>query len=286
MYDKTGFHEVKYSIPPANEAKFVGGAVRSADADGLDFTSIPIIGLIGVAKTAKEGATNYGRLNYMLGMSSHSLLNHAIRHIYLHLAGDRTEPNLSHAAWGIMAAIQSEVLKPEISEPHMLGPGMTLTDANRKELDEHRHELAEKRRSGEFAGLGNWNILDLPEVALLVSSANGNEYVTGLGECEKVTSKQFREMLENATSNPLKDSTEHAVPVEPPVNREFDLTPETNDIEDALTQHRQAKLERAREVSRKVWAKYTEERERLLISGNSVPSADDTLKSAANNFDI
>lgn len=270
----------------SKEAKFAGGAVRSADADGLDFTSIPIIGLIGVARTASEGATKYGRLNYMLGMSSHSLLNHVIRHIYLHLAGDRSEPNLSHAAWGIMAAIQSEVLKPEVSEPHMLGPGMTLTEANRKELDDHRDELAAKRKAGEFEGLGNWNVLDLPEVALLVSSAKGNEYVTGLGECEKITSKQFREMMEFATNNPPRDSTEHAVPVDPPVNREFDLTPEANDIEDAQRQHRNAQLTKQLASTRK---EHIEKREAELwakLAHNSVPSADESLKSAAANFDI
>src|SRR5438552_3683984 len=91
-------------------ASFGTGAIRSADADHLDFTSLPLIGLIGVAKTAAEGGTKYGRFNYMLGMPAHECVKHAIRHLIMFAAGDRSEPHLSHAAWNCMTAEQSMVL--------------------------------------------------------------------------------------------------------------------------------------------------------------------------------
>ena len=62
-----------------SDSKQTTWAVRSADANHLDFASLPLIGLIGVARTAAEGAAKYGRFNYMLGVPVHNLLNHVIR---------------------------------------------------------------------------------------------------------------------------------------------------------------------------------------------------------------
>lgn len=145
------------------------GAVRSSDVNHLDFTSIPLIGLIAVAKTAAEGAQKYGRLNYMQGFPQHDILNHAIAHVVMYLLGDRSEPHLSHAAWGLMAAIQSEVLDYELSQPHMLGPGATLTPEVQGHLDANKDRLAALRQAGEFAGNGNWSIWELPEIQRLLS---------------------------------------------------------------------------------------------------------------------
>lgn len=145
------------------------GAVRSADSDQLDFTSLPIIGLFGVARTAKEGATKYARLNYMKGFPVNDILNHALIHIYMFLAGDRSEPNLEHAAWGLLAAVQQQTLDPAHSEAHLLGPGAVLTKANLDYLAEQEAVLGPKRAAGEFAGLGDWKLGEVPQIARILN---------------------------------------------------------------------------------------------------------------------
>jgi len=159
--------------------KFETGAVRSADANHLDFTSLPLIGLIAVARTAAEGATKYNRHNYMLGMSANDLLNHVYRHITLYTLGDRTEPHLEHAAWGVMAAIQQETLDPGLSKPHMLGPGATITPEVRKHLEDNKERLSAMRKAGEFDGIGDWKLTDLPEIKLLLAQRKNSEFILG-----------------------------------------------------------------------------------------------------------
>lgn len=103
--------------------KFTTGAVRSGDAEGTRYDLISPIGLEAVARTCAEGAAKYSDFNWERGMPVHDLLNHAIRHIYRYLAGDRSEPHLPHAAWGLMAAIHSEALWPELNRDTLRGPG-------------------------------------------------------------------------------------------------------------------------------------------------------------------
>lgn len=148
--------------------KYESGSVRSADANHLDFTSIPLVGLIAVARTSAEGAEKYGRLNYMKGMPVHDLLNHAMRHQVMHLLGDRSEPHLAHAAWNILAAIQSQTLDPHLSAPHMLGPGATLTEAAKGHLAMNEDRLSKLRASGAFAHSGEWSLSDLPEIREII----------------------------------------------------------------------------------------------------------------------
>lgn len=159
--------------------KFETGAVRSADANHLDFTSLPLVGLIAVARTAGEGGTKYGRWNYLQGMPVHDLLNHSFRHLVMYTLGDRSEPHLEHAAWGVMAAIQQETLDPSLSKPHMLGPGAMITQEVKKYLDDNKDRLAELRKSGEFDGIGNWKLTDLPEIQRLLEQRNTNNIATG-----------------------------------------------------------------------------------------------------------
>ena len=145
------------------DTKFDSGAVRSGDAAHLDFTSIPLIGLLAVARTSGEGADKYGRYNYMKGMPVHDLLNHVLRHIILYLLGDRSEPHLPHAAWGLLAAIQSQALDPELSAPHLLSPGATLGPDMKALMESSAPGLKALRESGHFQD-GDWCLHDLPEV--------------------------------------------------------------------------------------------------------------------------
>ena len=91
------------------------GAVRSSDVEHLRYDLISPLGLARVAAACAEGAAKYGDHNWEKGMPVGDLLNHAIAHIYNFLAGDRSEDHLGHAAWGVLAAIHSEKLWPELN---------------------------------------------------------------------------------------------------------------------------------------------------------------------------
>lgn len=115
--------------PKASEGdrEFDTGARRSKDADATRYDLITPIGLRAVAETYAEGAAKYGAHNWLRGMPVHDLLNHALRHIFMFLSGDRSEPHLPHAAWGLLAAIHSNEMWPELNAPHLLGEGCAIT---------------------------------------------------------------------------------------------------------------------------------------------------------------
>ncbi len=95
--------------------EFKTGAVRSSDAKDVRYDLISPIALEALAKTCAEGAAKYGDYNWERGMPVHDLLNHAIRHIYKFLSGDRSEDHLPHAMWGLGAAIHSAKLWPDLN---------------------------------------------------------------------------------------------------------------------------------------------------------------------------
>lgn len=159
--------------------KFETGAVRSADVQHLSFTSLPLIGLIGVARTAAEGEVKYGRYNYMLGMPLHDALEHTLNHWIMYILGDRSQPHLEHGAWGALYCVQAAVLHPELSAGRMLGPGATVTPEMKEYLESIREELATKREAGEFDGIGEWKLTDLPEIKRLLEQRNNHEFITG-----------------------------------------------------------------------------------------------------------
>lgn len=104
--------------------QFSTGAVRSTDADNVRYDLISPIALDEIAKTYAEGSAKYGDHNWLKGMPVSDLLNHSLRHVYMFLSGDRSEPHLAHAGWGLMAAIHSEKQWPHLNE-NLLGPGCT-----------------------------------------------------------------------------------------------------------------------------------------------------------------
>lgn len=109
--------------------KFSTGAVRSSDAEATRYDLVTPIGLRRVAEAYAEGARKYSAHNCEKGMPIHDLLNHAIRHAYLYLSGDRSEDHLGHAAWGFMMACHSEELWPDLNEGTLRGPGCTAPKA-------------------------------------------------------------------------------------------------------------------------------------------------------------
>jgi hypothetical protein len=80
------------------------------------FDLIPPKGLEALARTYHEGSIKYAAKNWEKGMPAESLLNHAIRHIYLALSGDTSEDHLGHALWNVMAAIHSVMLWPHLNK--------------------------------------------------------------------------------------------------------------------------------------------------------------------------
>ena len=101
------------------------GAVRSADAESVRYDLISPIGLRAVAEACAEGAEKYDDYNWERGMPASDLLNHALRHIYEFLAGDRDENHLGHAAWNLLGAIHSVEKWPHLNNGRLRGPGCT-----------------------------------------------------------------------------------------------------------------------------------------------------------------
>lgn len=99
-----------------NIVTFASGARRSADVAEERWDLMPTLGLWRVARTSAEGAMKYGEGNWLKGIPVRDYLNHAIRHIALWLAGDRTEDHLAHAAWNLLAACHTELIWPELSQ--------------------------------------------------------------------------------------------------------------------------------------------------------------------------
>lgn len=95
---------------------FSTGAVRSRDADRERYDLISPIGIRRLAMTYAEGAIKYGVNNWQKGIPLSDLLNHAIRHIYMYLGGDRSEDHLGHAIWNIVTACHFEETRPELND--------------------------------------------------------------------------------------------------------------------------------------------------------------------------
>jgi hypothetical protein len=93
---------------------FPTGAVRSNDAASVRFDLITPIGLRRLAETCAEGAKKYGPYNWERGIPASEMLNHAIRHIYLYLQGDRADDHLAHAAWGLLGVAHFEEALPKM----------------------------------------------------------------------------------------------------------------------------------------------------------------------------
>ncbi len=106
-------HEPEEVVKP-RMSHFATGAVRSADADQERWDLITPSGLRRLAKTCAEGAAKYGEYNWQKGMPVSSMLNHAIRHIYLYLEGNDDEDHLAHAAWNILGACHFEETRPDM----------------------------------------------------------------------------------------------------------------------------------------------------------------------------
>jgi hypothetical protein len=94
--------------------RFDTGAVRGTDAGDTRYDLITPIGLRRLAETYAEGAKKYGDHNWKKGIPASNLMTHAIKHLFLWLAGDKTEDHLAHAAWNILTIAHFEEAKPDL----------------------------------------------------------------------------------------------------------------------------------------------------------------------------
>jgi len=70
-----------------------------------DYTLVPATALATVARVMHNGVAKYGRYNWK-NIPCDDHLNHAINHVYLHLAGNTQEDHLGHACARIMMALE------------------------------------------------------------------------------------------------------------------------------------------------------------------------------------
>jgi hypothetical protein len=98
------------------------GAVRSAEVARTRYDLVSPLGLAAVARAAAEGAERRGDFNWEKGIPATHMLNHALRHVYEFLGGDRSEDHLGHAAWNLLGAIHSMEVWPLLNEGTLRGP--------------------------------------------------------------------------------------------------------------------------------------------------------------------
>jgi hypothetical protein len=110
--DPRTFVEVQDALP---RVEFETGAVRGTDAGSVRYDLITPIGLKAVAEAYAEGVRKFGAYNAEKGIPVLDLINHAIRHLYLYLSGDRSEDHLGHAGWNVLMAKHSEVAWPDLN---------------------------------------------------------------------------------------------------------------------------------------------------------------------------
>lgn len=75
---------------------------------------LPVKATLAVAEVLKNGAAKYGDNNWR-GITTPDHLNHALIHIFAHLAGDTQEPHLSHAACRVLMALETQLCSPASS---------------------------------------------------------------------------------------------------------------------------------------------------------------------------
>jgi hypothetical protein len=68
---------------------------------------VPPKALLAIAAVLKEGMAKYGLDNWR-AISQREHLNHALVHVYAHLAGDQSDSHLTHAACRLLFALETQ----------------------------------------------------------------------------------------------------------------------------------------------------------------------------------
>jgi len=87
---------------------FDSGARRDTRAGKGRFDLLPPGALKRVANVFEDGAFHYGDRNWEKGMPVSRYVDSALRHIFQVLDGRTDEDHLAHAAWNLLAAMQTQ----------------------------------------------------------------------------------------------------------------------------------------------------------------------------------
>lgn len=112
-----GSFEVKDS---GARQSFDTGAVRDTNEGKGCFDLISPIFLKRLACQLQAGAAKYSSRNWEAGMPVTRCFDSAVRHLYSHLEGERSEDHLAAAAFNIMAIIHVEEMVKRGKLPHEL----------------------------------------------------------------------------------------------------------------------------------------------------------------------
>lgn len=93
---------------------FDSGAVRSKVTERYDLLAPHAMKRL--AETYAEGAEKYDDHNWLKGMPFSQTMNHALKHCFQYLSGDRSEDHLAHAAWGLLAMLEFDETRPELND--------------------------------------------------------------------------------------------------------------------------------------------------------------------------
>lgn len=94
--------------PDGGAIKVYESGAKRSDIGDCRYDLIP--GLHSVALAMGQGAKKFGENNWR-GLESSICINHALRHIFLWLSGDRSEPHMSHAACNLLMLVELEERK-------------------------------------------------------------------------------------------------------------------------------------------------------------------------------
>lgn len=105
-----------------NRQTFSTGATRGTDCDDARYDLIPLVGLRRLARTCAEGAIKHGIDNWLKGIPSENLMNHAVTHLCDYLDGDRSEDHIAHAVWNLFALMHNEERRADMHGRYAVEP--------------------------------------------------------------------------------------------------------------------------------------------------------------------
>ena len=100
---------MKYQTKDSGKRQeFKTGAVRDIQDSKGRFDLVSPLALKRLADLYQRGCAKYGERNYEKGIPLCRIIDSAMRHLNMYLAGDRSEDHLSALAWNAFALIHTE----------------------------------------------------------------------------------------------------------------------------------------------------------------------------------
>lgn len=100
------FKEVKQSSELVRD--FGTGSIRDSNNNKGSYYLLPCKAIKRLAKHFQNGAKRYAERNWELGQPLHSYMDSAMRHLFNHLDGDRSEDHLAACAWNVLCLIETQ----------------------------------------------------------------------------------------------------------------------------------------------------------------------------------